>query len=68
MKWRFDFMPENLNNITYNPQQIEKVLNILNELPFCGINNAMKITEIVNILNTPFLKAQQEKQNQENIK
>lgn len=58
----------NLESVSYSPQQIEKVLNLINELPFQGISNAMKIIEIVNILNSPFIKAQQEKQNQENKK
>ena len=53
-------------NITYSKSEIERILNILNTMPFQGIDNAIKISEIVKILQYPLTKIQQEKQEQLN--
>lgn len=48
-------------NIVYSKDEIERILNIINTMPFQGIDNALKISEIVKILQSPLVKAQQEK-------
>jgi recombinational DNA repair protein RecR len=39
--------------ITYSKESIEKLLNIINTLPYQGFQSASKIVEIYNILNNP---------------
>lgn len=52
-----------MENITYNIKDIEIVLNLINQIPFQGIDNAMKINNIFQILNSPFLKQQEQNLN-----
>lgn len=52
------------DDITYTKKDIEKILNILNNTTFTGITNIMNVAEIFNILNTPFIKNQQQQEKQ----
>lgn len=53
-------------DLTYSKEQIEKILNLINQLPYLiaqpknGIQSAMTIVEIQNILNSPIKKDIQE--------
>jgi hypothetical protein len=40
-----------MDTLIYSKESIEKLLNIINTLPFQGIQNASKVVEIFNILN-----------------
>lgn len=42
-----------MENFTYTNEQITEILQLLNTIPVTGVENAMKITRIFNILNTP---------------
>lgn len=42
-----------MDKLTYSKEAIERLLNIINTLPFQGFQNASKLVEIFNILNDP---------------
>ncbi|HBY19924.1 MAG TPA: hypothetical protein DEG71_02780 [Clostridiales bacterium] len=50
-----------MDKITYSKESIEKLLNIINTLPYQGFQNAGKLMEVYNILNNPI----KEKENTE---
>lgn len=52
-----------MKTVTYNIKDIEIILNLINQLPFQGIDNAMKINNIFKILNSPFFEQQEQEQN-----
>lgn len=54
---------EDIRNIkvTYSQIQIEEVLQIINSLPFSGIQNAEKIFRAYMILNRPFIENEKTK-------
>jgi hypothetical protein len=51
-----------MDNMTYSKEAIEKLLNIINTLPYSGFQNANKICEIFNILNNPIKDKSKENQ------
>lgn len=42
-----------MKNVTYSQEQIKTVLETLDRLPITGVDNAIKLINIIQILNQP---------------
>jgi len=51
-----------MDKLTYSKEAIERLLNIINTLPFQGFQNASKLVEIFNILNDPIREGDNRKE------
>ncbi len=55
-----------METVTYSKEQIQRLYNIINSLNFTGVQSAMMLVEIHNIINSPIVDENNENQDKNN--